>query len=134
MGKGGADESRCWCGSEQGRPTCCAPLLDGIRFARTAEQLLRSRYSAYATPNADYLRRTWYPATCPTQLELPAAQQWLGLKILHCEGGATDDSTGTVEFVARYKVHGRGHRLHEKSVFEQVGGRWFYVGGEVVAR
>ncbi len=29
------------------------------------------------------------------------------------EGGGPDELTGIVEFVARFKVDGKGHRLHE---------------------
>jgi SEC-C motif-containing protein len=38
-----------------------------------------------------------------------------------------------VEFVARYKVQGKAHRLHERSRFVRQEGRWFYVDGDVSA-
>jgi len=44
--------------------------------------------------------------------------------------GSADQAT--VEFVARYKVGGRAHRLHEISRFVREGGKWFYVDGEFV--
>ena len=44
--------------------------------------------------------------------------------------GNLGDVDGTVEFVARYKVAGRGFRLHENSRFEQVDGRWLYLDGD----
>jgi uncharacterized protein YchJ len=37
---------------------CCQPLLDKTAKARTAETLLRSRYTAYALKNADYIADT----------------------------------------------------------------------------
>ena len=38
-----------------------------------------------------------------------------------------DATHGTVEFVARSKLAGRADRLHERSLFEQVDGRWLYL-------
>jgi SEC-C motif-containing protein len=121
----------CWCGSGRQRDVCCAPLLSGEANAPTAEALMRSRYSAFVTMNERYLRDTWYPVTCPADLHFDPDQRWLGLKVLRTEGGSADDERGVVEFVARYKIHGKGHRLHEISQFEHVAGRWLYVGGEV---
>ena len=55
--------------------------------------------------------------------------QWLGLKVRRVEQGNEDDEDGVVEFVARYKVDGRGHRLHEVSRFQQLNGQWYYLDG-----
>ena len=95
---------------------------------------MRSRYSAYVTLNEGYLRETWYPVTCPRDLALIPEQRWLGLKVLAVEDGGPEDERGVVEFVARYKIQGKGHRLHEVSQFEHVAGRWLYVGGEVLPK
>ena len=95
---------------------------------------MRSRYSAFVTMNEAYLRQTWYPVTCPAEIKLNPDQRWLGLKVLRTEAGGADDEQGTVEFVARSKIHGKGRRLHEVSQFQHVAGRWLYVGGEVTAK
>ena len=89
---------------------------------------MRSRYTAYVLGDADYLKATWYPDTCPESVELDDVR-WLGLKVRSISGGEADDSEGTVEFVARYKVGGRGFRLHEVSRFLKTSGRWFYLDG-----
>ena len=89
---------------------------------------MRSRYTAYAKQKISYLRSTWYPSTCPADLENTQGQNWTGLKIISKSAGQPDDNNGQVEFVARYKVNGRAHKLHEHSEFVQVNGRWFYVG------
>jgi SEC-C motif-containing protein len=60
-------------------------------------------------------------------------QKWLGLKIMAIEAGQVGDDQGNVEFVARYKIAGRAHRLHEISQFEKLGGRWVYLHGERLA-
>jgi SEC-C motif-containing protein len=48
-------------------------------------------------------------------------------KIRRIEAGTPQDSEGIVEFVARYKIGGRAHRLHETSRFLKEDGRWFYL-------
>jgi len=91
---------------------------------------MRSRYSAFVTENADYLQATWHPETRPSRVRFNPEQRWLGLSIKHCEAGQAADTGGTVEFVARFKIHGKGHRLHETSRFEKIDGRWYYRDGD----
>ncbi len=123
-------DPNCPCGSGRTYEACCGRYHGG-EFAPDAESLMRSRYSAYVLGLEDYLLSTWHPATRPAALELHVAPrpQWLGLTIksrtLH------DDMHAAVEFVARYKLNGRAFKLHETSRFEQLGGRWLYVDGEI---
>ncbi len=121
----------CPCGSGEALTSCCGPLLHGARIARTAEALMRSRYTANVRGAKAYLLMTWHPDSRPQQLHLDPAMRWLGLKIRHTEQGQPGDLRGTVEFVARYKIGGRAHRLHERSRFQKVDQRWVYVDGEV---
>ena len=87
---------------------------------------MRSRYSAYALGLHDYLLDTWHPATRPAAIESqPEGLRWLGLEL---RGSSQDGADrATVEFVARSKLGGRAHRLHETSRFERIDGRWLYV-------
>lgn len=123
----------CPCGSGQDYSECCGHYIDNCELPATAEQLMRSRYSAYVLAQADYLLHTWHTSTRPAQLELPGADalKWLGLKVLRCEAGDADDREAIVEFVARYQMNGRAGRLHETSRFRRDGGQWFYVGGQI---
>lgn len=106
---------------------CCAPLHQG-KPAPDAEKLMRSRYSAYVLRLEDYLLATWHPDTRPSSLDLAADDsKWLGLEVKRHQA---DGESATVEFVARYKIAGRGHRLHEVSRFTREHGRWFYLDGE----
>lgn len=91
---------------------------------------MRSRYSAFVTMNVDYLLASWHPQTRPSRVRLDPGQRWLGLQIKAVTAGGPGDSVGTVEFVARYKIAGSGHRLHELSRFQRIGERWFYLDGE----
>jgi len=108
---------------------CCGPLLDGSATAETAEQLMRSRYSAYALDRHDYLLASWHPRTRPATLEPEPAVKWIGLAVLAAR--MTGESRAEVEFVARYRIAGKAHRLHELSRFERVDGRWLYLDGDV---
>lgn len=93
---------------------------------------MRSRYTANVLGARAYLLLSWHPDSRPRQLQIDPSMHWLGLKIRHTEQGQPGDLHGIVEFVARYKVHGRGHRLHELSRFQKVDQRWVYVDGETV--
>ncbi len=74
----------------------------------------------------DYLLRTWHPSTRPSTLDLERESvRWLGLQVRRVEAGGVGDRDGVVEFVARYKIGGRAHRLHETSRFVREDGRWF---------
>ncbi|MBD8531709.1 hypothetical protein IFT83_17185 [Massilia sp. CFBP 13647] len=106
---------------------------------------MRSRYTAYTQRNENYLRATWHPSTRPHDAILDPDEQlrWLGLEIKSAlrlrqrkAELPQDPDSDTVEFVARFKVGGRAHRLHELSRFlrepdPEIGGqrRWFYLDG-----
>ena len=51
----------CPCGSQISLSNCCLPLLSGQTHAKTAEQLMRSRYSAHVLLQIEYLWQTWMP-------------------------------------------------------------------------
>ena len=92
---------------------------------------MRSRYTAYVLQDSKYLIETWHPRTRPSTIRFDPRQRWLGLRIKRVTGGEVGDCEGTVEFVARCKIDGRGHRLHEISEFVFDTGRWLYVEGQV---
>jgi SEC-C motif-containing protein len=108
---------------------CCGRWHDGELhlLASTAQELMRSRYTAYVLGLHEYLLATWHPTTRPAAIEIdPPGLRWLGLEVRHCADIGSDHST--VEFIARSKLGGRAYRLHETSCFERVNGRWLYVG------
>ena len=119
----------CPCGSGMAYAACCGRWHEG-GAAPDAATLMRSRYSAYVLGRIDYLRATWAPETCPTDLETgPQGLQWLGLQVKRHE--QVDGDHAVVEFVARSKLGGRAHRLHETSRFERRDGRWLYIDGDL---
>lgn len=121
----------CPCGTTKPYTACCAPYVEGRAHAPDAEALMRSRYTAYTLLKEDYLLLTWHQSTRPSSLGLAqeTPTKWLGLEVKRHEQQDTDHAI--VEFVARYKVNGRAHRLHEVSRFVCEDGHWFYVDGEV---
>jgi SEC-C motif-containing protein len=88
---------------------------------------MRSRYSAFAVGDADYLLETWHPLTRPKTLDLDSTQRWYRLDILRSERGGMLDTEGTVEFRAWHKGDGGSGDQHEVSRFVREGGRWWYV-------
>lgn len=91
---------------------------------------MRSRYSAFATDNADYLLHSWHPDTRPPTLRLDPDQRWVRLEILDTSGGGLFHNEGTVEFRAHYRHSSHTGVLHELSRFAKVDGRWVYVDGD----
>lgn len=99
--------------------------------AVTAEQLMRSRYSAFVVLDRDYLLRTWHPDTAPPNLELDPDMRWRRLDIVATAGGGPFDTEGTVKFRAHYRQMAERGVLHEVSRFVRTGGRWLYVDGDI---
>ena len=88
---------------------------------------MRSRYSAFACGDADYLFRTWHPRTRPVDATVDPSTTWTGLEVIDTAAGGPDDDRGEVEFTARFESAGRAGSLHERSRFERRAGRWFYL-------
>ena len=121
----------CPCGSNIPYTDCCEQYIGTATPAPTAEKLMRSRYSAYTQKESQYLLHSWHTTTRPTALDFSQEPQpnWLGLKICRTEAGSENDTSGIVEFIARYKTDTAPEVIHEVSRFVKEGGHWFYVDG-----
>ncbi|GAA4190435.1 YchJ family protein [Gryllotalpicola kribbensis] len=124
--------SRCPCGSGLSYGECCGPLHAGERRAATAEQLMRSRYAAFAVGDTAYVLSTWHPSTRPRSIAPETDLQWRRLDVLRTTAGGPFDTRGTVEFRAVWRQGAERGALHERSRFERVGGAWLYVDGDVL--
>ncbi|MGL4832284.1 MAG: YchJ family protein [Propionibacteriaceae bacterium] len=112
--------TQCPCGGGS-YDDCCGPLHEGSRLAHTAEELMRSRYCAFAVRHDDYLFRTWHPKFRP-HIVATDDTAWTGLEILDVLDGGPHDQTGIVEFIAHYD----GGQVHERSTFSRRAGCWMY--------
>ncbi|TDB86095.1 hypothetical protein E1091_16540, partial [Micromonospora fluostatini] len=117
----------CPCGSGTTYGRCCRPLHRGTTDAATAEQVMRSRFSAFAVGDLDHLLRSWHSSTRPAGLRLDPGQRWVRLEVLDTARGGLLDSAGTVEFRAHYRAAGQPGTLHERSRFVREDGRWVYL-------
>ncbi len=139
----------CPCRALEAQPVpydeCCGRWHTGwlhAQYATSPEELMRSRYSAYALAKPgnpqglqmlQYLLDTWHVSTRPDDLEL-SPTQWVGLEVLHSEQSA---QAGVVEFMARYKDGGKAHKMHEVSRFilldaiDGLPARWQYIDGQM---
>lgn len=116
------------CQSGNAFGACCGPLLAGDRNASTAEQLMRSRFTAFALNDPDYLLKSWHPSTRPATLELDPALRWFRLEIGHTLQGGIFDDQGVVAFRAHYRRDGQTGTQYEVSRFVRDDGRWCYLG------
>ncbi|WP_049723668.1 YchJ family protein [Gilvimarinus polysaccharolyticus] len=122
----------CPCGSGKYPVDCCTTLILHGAQAQTAEQLMRSRYTAHVMLAVDYLWRTWSPTvrqhSSPEAIAAWASScEWLGLDILACERGGIEDNEGTVTFCAHYRREGQKQQHLEKSLFKREAGLWRYI-------
>jgi SEC-C motif-containing protein len=128
----------CPCGGNAGKTSyerCCGRFIDGGQIPDQPADLMRSRYTAFALRNEAWLRATWWPETLPDEAVAGEDDvKWIGLKIVG-QNHAGNSDQATVEFIARFKIGGRAHKLHEISNFTRApdaagAPRWYYVDGD----
>ncbi len=117
----------CPCGQGDPYDACCGRLHRGAAQAASAEQLMRSRYSAFAVGDDGYLLSTWHPHTRPAAVHLDDERTWVHLEVLSVTGGGFLDTEGEVEFAARYRWRGERGLHRERSRFVREDGQWRYV-------
>ena len=128
--------NNCPCGSRKKYQYCCGKYLSGNKYPETAEQLMRSRYTAFNEENIDYLITTLHPAKRNQSDRKELAKTiknttWLGLTVVNTSQGKKHDKIGYVEFMAAFKIT-EPQQLHERSKFIKVDGKWFYVDGDIL--
>lgn len=110
---------------------CCAPLHQGHSKAETAQQLMRSRYSAFAKQEIDYIVRT---TALGQQQALDVAaiadwaksNQWLKLEIVQAQE-KLDKHHAQVEFKAHYHDGQQAQIHHEVSHFVKFEETWYFL-------
>lgn len=126
----------CPCGSKKEYNSCCGIAHKNISDVLTAEQLMRSRYTAFCMANEDYLHKSHHPNTRPKSkaerkenIKWAKTVVWLKLEIINTTKGTETDNVGTVEFKAFYIENGIPKSIHEISTFDKSKGYWVYVDG-----
>jgi SEC-C motif domain protein len=123
----------CYCGSQRAFCDCCAPYIQGLKTAPSAEALMRSRYSAYASGAMDYILNTYAKAQRST-LSLQDLQNnnthWCKLDVLKAK---EQGEKAQVEFCAYSQEENNYFLLHELSEFCQENKQWRYVQGHIYA-
>jgi SEC-C motif-containing protein len=118
----------CFCGSDNPFSACCGPVIKGTITATSAEQLMRSRYSAYVMASVDYLIASTHISkraqlSSKEILHWAKSNGWQKLEIISAD-------TFTVEFKAHFRDRsGKKQVHHEKSTFVFENGSWFYLDG-----
>ena len=114
---------QCYCGEKKAFDNCCKPYHLG-EPARTTEALMRSRFSAFATANVDYIIKTQAshlnkdmdPQDFANELQ---KQKWVNLEV-------TEVHETTVAFKAFMLNNDILYTLKERSEFEKVDDLWIY--------
>ncbi len=127
----------CPCGSGKNYSACCEPYLSGAQLPKTAEALMRARYSAYAVSDIDYLYKTSGEAVkrefdAKSSKTWSESADWTGLDVISTSAGTEHDTEGSVEFVAHYTVKDTPFDHHEKAQFAKIDGEWFFVDGQII--
>lgn len=129
----------CPCGSDRAYSLCCQAIILAEKPATSPEQLMRSRYSAYATQQSEYIFLT-YASVSQTEQSIEDialwAQQtrWVKLIIHHASDYQNDlarHNSAQVEFSAFYQQQGSIWHMRETSNFIMEHGFWRYLDGEV---
>jgi SEC-C motif-containing protein len=123
----------CYCGLKETYANCCGKAHTDITKAKTAERLMRSRYSAFVIANGDYLMDTHHSSTRPIKekkaiVKWAKSVQWIKLEVLNTSRGLANDTEGTVTFNAFFYEKGKVDVIHEKSAFVKENNQWKYLG------
>ncbi|WP_151798071.1 YchJ family protein [Acinetobacter bereziniae] len=120
----------CPCGSAQ-YSQCCQPLHSGQKKAQTAEQLMKSRYSAFAKQEIAYIVAT--TALGQQQaLDVQAivawskSNHWLKLEVVQAKE-KLDKNHAQVEFKAHFHDGQQTQIHHEVSHFVYHVGQWYFL-------
>lgn len=136
---------KCYCQSGKALSQCCQPIIIGEKIAKSPEQLMRSRYSAYALKQANYIYNTyaknvriaqsvteindWCNAARFTCLVVHHASPFSLMKSTPFE--TNENSYPTVEFSAFFHQEGCFYQIREVSRFTIENSRWYYLDGDI---
>lgn len=116
-------KTNCPCGRHKTYENCCGKIHSNSSAAQTAEDLMRSRYTAFVMGNGKYLQKSHHPTTRPTKQEAKEIEKWakavswLRLELLESWKGTENDLEGTVTFKAFFMDGLQVDVIQERSLF-----------------
>jgi SEC-C motif-containing protein len=129
----------CPCHSGKAYSECCQPYHEGKKSAENAQILMRSRYSAYATENFDYIIQTTHPEGSAYKKDrekwkedMAAFYRNTDFEDLEIQNFIDGQDKAYVVFIAKLSQKGMDGSFIEKSYFEKKGGQWLYHSGTIV--
>ena len=122
----------CPCGTGKEYLDCCGVFHKDISKVETAEQLMRSRYTAFVKANGKYLLESQHSSTRPTLqihdiVAWAMSVKWHRLEVDETAKGSKEDEEGEVKFRAFYMERFRNKCLEEHSKFVKENGHWVYL-------
>jgi SEC-C motif-containing protein len=123
----------CYCGNNKTYKECCEVFHLNNGKTETAQQLMRSRYSAFVIANGEYLMQTHHSTTRPITekkaiVKWAKSVEWIKLEIIETTKGLENDQEGTVTFNAYFYENRKVDVIHEKSAFIKENNNWKYLG------
>ncbi len=122
--------SKCPCGSGKKYKECCLRFHKGAN-AKNALELMKSRYSAYAAGEANYIIKTTHKNSSHFEKN---KQKWI--KEIKKFSKSNFKKLEIIEFIdgekeafVEFKAYIDDYVMHEKSYFLKED-KWYYVGGE----
>lgn len=121
----------CPCGKDKEYINCCGIIHQDITKVKTAEDLMRSRYTAFTMGNIQYLKLSHLKKTAEYKDEIELKDwcqsvNWIKLEILSTFLGSENDDNGKVHFKAYYIENGKEYCIEEKSTFVKENNHWVY--------
>lgn len=124
-------ELNCPCQSGKAYQDCCYPFHQFNQLPATAEQLMRSRYTAYVLQDIDYIVKTTTPSqqkrlNVEVLKNWAAETTWVGLNIKKHQPNLSKIHSA-VAFDAFFNSENGIQSHQENSLFVQIEKRWYFV-------
>lgn len=129
---------QCLCHSGKEERECCERFHQGKEFPKTALELMRSRYSAYALGLVDYIIETTHPDYGAYERDkkkwkdaivlFSKNTKFQALEIVEVNEG---ELQAFVTFKADLRQLGKDASFTERSRFFKANGRWLYADGQI---
>jgi len=121
---------QCPCGSGSDYGDCCERIHLNHSGATTAEELMRSRYSAYALGNVDFLVQSHHPRTRSKKLKREVSEWIQEVEFEFLEVLETEPDS--VTFLVGFQTPtGQSQIRQEHSRFLKEKGLWYYLDSDL---